>query len=106
MIEHKRGDTFELVVEVTLNDDLVDLTEWEIRSQIRDSSKHLLKELDIEPVNLAEGVFRLTATDAETRLWSPGGYFCDIEFTDEGEFVISTQTFPITITRDVTRTTA
>ena len=106
MIEHKRGDTFELVVEVTLNDDLVDLTEWEIRSQIRDSSKHLLKELDIEPVNLAEGVFRLTATPAETRLWSPGAYSCDIEFTDDGGFVISTRTFAITVGIDVTRTTA
>jgi hypothetical protein len=102
-ITHKRGDTFEVLVEVALNGQIVDLTGWTIRSQIRDGAKNLLKELDIDPVDLAQGQFLMTATDTETRQWPPASYSCDIEFIDPAGFVISSDTFPVTVLRDVTR---
>lgn len=102
-ITHKRGDSFEVLVEVALNGQIVDLTGWTIRSQIRDGAKNLLKELTIQAVDLSEGKFIMTATSTETEAWSPASYNCDIEFIDPAGFVISSDTFPITVVRDITR---
>ena len=102
-ITHKRGDTFEIIVDFTLNGDPQDIADWQIRSQIRDGNKNLLKELDINPIDLTLGQFSLNATAAETRDWTPAVYQCDIEFIDNTGFVVSSSTFNITVIRDVTR---
>ena len=102
-ITHKRGDSFEVLVEVALNGQIVDLTGWTIRSQIRDGNKNLLKELDIQAVDLSQGQFIMSATSTETEAWTPASYSCDIEFIDPAGFVISSDTFPVTVVRDITR---
>jgi hypothetical protein len=102
-ITHKRGDTFEIIVDFTINGQAQDITGWQIRSQIRDMRKVLLKELDITPIDLAAGQFSLNATAAETRDWQPAAYQCDIEFTNPDGFVVSSSTFSVSVVRDVTR---
>jgi hypothetical protein len=102
-ITHKRGDTFEVVVDFTLNGQVVDITGWQVRSQIRSATKTLLKELDIVRLNDVTGTFSLNATSSETEAWQPGAYDCDIEFIDQLGFVISSDTFSVSVIRDITR---
>ena len=102
-IAHKRGDTFEIIVEFTLNGQVQDLTGWGIRSQIRDGNKALLKELDIVEIDFSEGTFALNCPASETVNWSPATYQCDIEFIDPSGFVVSSDTFAVNVIRDITR---
>jgi hypothetical protein len=102
-ITHKRGDTFEVIVDFTLNGQVQNLTGWTIRSQIRDGNKNLLKELDIVRINDSQGRFSLNATDVETRQWPPATFQCDIEFIDPFGFVVSSDTFNVNVVRDITR---
>jgi hypothetical protein len=102
-ITHKRGDTFEVVVQFTLNGQVQDLTGWQVRSQIRSATKVLLKELDVVRVDDEGGIFTLNCPASETEAWEQGAYTCDIEFIDPSGFVLSSNTFSVSVIRDVTR---
>jgi hypothetical protein len=102
-IIHKRGDTFEVVVNFTLNGQAQNLFGWQVRAQIRAANKALLKELDVVIVDEPNGVFTLNCPANETENWTPAPYQCDIEFIDPFDFVISSDTFAVNVIRDVTR---
>jgi hypothetical protein len=102
-ITHKRGDTFEVVVNFTLNGQPQSLFGWQVRSQIRSATKELLKELDVVIINETNGVFSLNCPSEETEDWAPASYQCDIEFIDPFDFVISSDTFAVNVIRDITR---
>lgn len=100
-INHKQGDTLDWVINLTEGGTAVDITSWNIRSQIR-SGDTLLATLTLTVVNAASGLFRLSATAAETDALASGSHSCDIEFTDENSIVFSTETFGVNILEDVT----
>jgi hypothetical protein len=102
-LTHKRGDTFELVVNATLNGSPLNLVGWTIRSQLRDMSKNLIKEFDVTPINLSVGSFSLNASSDDTETWKPASYVCDIELIDTNDFVQSSDTISVKVVRDVTR---
>ena len=103
-IRHKRGDTFRPVVRLRYNDEPVP-ADWTVRCQMRDRQKNLIKDFaPIEVVDAGEGLYALNATKEETKLWQPGEYESDVEFTSPGGFRISGPTFSISIERDITRT--
>jgi hypothetical protein len=102
-ITHKRGDTFEVVVDFTLNGQVQNLTGWQIRAQIRDTQKVLLKELEVVRINDSQGRFSLNCSSEETEDWVPTTYQCDIEFIDPFDFVVSSDTFAVSVIRDITR---
>jgi hypothetical protein len=100
-ITHKRGDTLEWVVTLTQNSVAVDITDWTIRSQIRQDTT-LVYEFLVTKTDPGNGVFSLSATPAETASWPLGSLLIDIEFIDPTGFVISSQTFTMQIVRDIT----
>ena len=103
VISHKRGDTFE--ISCTLEDEgvPVDLTNFTIASQIRDSSDNLLQPLTVTVTDAVNGEFSLSATPAETETWDVEQYQCDIEFVEGGGEVNSSETFTINVIKDITR---
>jgi hypothetical protein len=99
----KRGDTLEIAVSVSTNGNVQPLTGWTIKSQIRRRGGDLLRAFDIVDVDLATGQFALRVDADETELWQTDLYKCDIELTDAEGFVVSSDTFNINVTSDVTR---
>jgi len=100
-ITHKQGDTLDWVITLTENGETVDISAWSIRAQIR-TGDTLIFNLTVTIVNAATGLFRLSATAAETDAWPAGSHSCDIEFTDAASIVFSTETFTAVIIEDVT----
>lgn len=102
-ITHKRGDTF--VLSCTLENEgvPVDITGWTIASQVRDNSDQLLQALTVTVTSATGGAFDLSATPAETETWGVQQYLCDIEFIDQTGEVNSTDTFTLSVLRDITR---
>lgn len=101
-ITHKRGDTLEWVVTLTQNSVAVDVTQWTIKSQIRQDTSTLVYEFVVTKTDAVNGVFSLSATPAETASWPLGSLLIDIEFIDPTGYVISSQTFTMQIVRDIT----
>ena len=101
-ITHKRGDTLEWVVTLTDDSVAVDITDWTIKSQIRDGSYALIYEFLVTKTDASNGVFSLSATAAQTATWPLGSALVDIEFTDNTNYVISSQTFTMQLVRDIT----
>jgi hypothetical protein len=102
-ITHKRGDTFELSCTLENEGSSVDITNFTITSQIRQSDDTLLQALTVAKTDAANGAFTLSATAAETETWAAANYECDIEFVDGGGEVNSSQTFTISVLKDITR---
>lgn len=99
-LTHKQGDTLDWVITLTENDTAVDITSWSIRAQIR-SGDTLIASLTVTVLDAAAGIFRLSATAAQTDSWSAGSHSCDIEFTDDSSVVFSTETFTVSILEDI-----
>lgn len=102
-ITHKRGDTFELAATLENAGNAVDITNFTITSQIRQSDDTLLQALTVTVTDAAAGEFTLSATAAETETWGVAQYECDIEFIDIGGEVNSSDTFTINVIKDITR---
>ncbi|HWO99761.1 MAG TPA: hypothetical protein VNL74_03955 [Methylococcus sp.] len=102
-LELKRGDS--LVLDCTARESVrgpaIDLSGWTIRSQIRDRRDALLADLSAAILDAAAGSFRLTGPATST--WAPGSYRMDIEYTDPGGRVVSTETLEVRVIEDVTR---
>lgn len=99
----KRGDTFTLACTYKQNGVAVNVTDFNIRSQVRDSSGALVEELTATKANQTTnpGVFVLSAADPMN--WPVDVLSCDIQFSDSDDVVRSTQTFQIPVIEDVTQ---
>ena len=99
----KRGDTFTLACTYKQNNMVYDVTNFTIRSQVRDSSGALVEELTVAKADQTEhpGVFVLSAADPMD--WPVDVLSCDIQFSDAEGMVRSTQTFQIPVIEDVTQ---
>lgn len=102
-ITHKRGDTFELLSTVENEGVAVDITNWTIASQARSDDDTILQTFTITKTDAANGVFTVGATATQTEAWALGNYSMDIEFIDASGEVNSTETFTLSVLRDITR---
>lgn len=100
---HKRGDTFQLLSSVENEGVAVDITNYTIASQARDSDDTVLQTFTVTKTDAANGIFTITATAAQTELWAPDRYSVDIEFTAASGEVSSTETFTLNVVADITR---
>jgi len=99
-ITHKQGDTLEWVITLTESGSAVNVTDWSIRSQIRNNDT-LIATLTVTKTDAINGEIVLSATAAQTDTWTAGVHSCDIEFTDGNSDVFSTETFTAIILEDV-----
>jgi hypothetical protein len=105
----KRGDTWsEYLTYATADDEPIDLSEIDLRLQLRDrSSDELAIDASIENGKIilddqvVGGAF-LRIDAEEMKLLEPGTYACDIELTFEDGTVRSTPTFFVAIVKDIT----
>ncbi len=102
-ITHKRGDTFELACAVENNGVAVDITSWTITSQARDDADAVLQTFTVTKTDAAAGLFTVGATSTQTEGWTPGSYGVVIEFVESGGEVNSTETFTLSVRRDIPR---
>ena len=121
-INHKRGDTFQLDFTLTDNSDAaVDLTNYDIRAQARDTTGTLILEWNetnsgVNITSAANGEFNLKSEAAyastptgqlATESWPLGVLNVYVEFTDSTatpeDSVNSSDTFTITVIEDITR---
>jgi hypothetical protein len=122
-VNHKRGDTFEMNFTLTDPEDtVIDLTNYTIRAQARDSSG--VKQFEFNETQSPAGVtyidkpngqFKLKAENSYTSLptgmlatpdWPLGALYIDVEFTRTDvtpDMVVSSDTFTITVLEDITR---
>ena len=100
----KQGDTLTLACVYKENGVPVDVTNFTIRAQLRDSSGSLVLNLPISKANQATnpGVFVLGSNTPPNPELPVDELSCDIEFADGDGVVRSTQTFNIPIVEDVT----
>jgi hypothetical protein len=101
-IPFKQSDTFILACTYREDGTPVDLTTFEIASQVRDSSGTLVADLTVTLADQGTdpGVFTLSCAD--TSPWPIDLLPCDIQFTLDGN-VRSTQTFFVAVEPEVTR---
>lgn len=102
-INIKRGDTYEL--SGTLTDDQgspINLTGWQIASQIRTQDGTLVAVLVPVVDNAAEGAYRLTFP-GDNSTWPVGFHHQDVEYTDSQGKRISTETITVNVVEDITR---
>ena len=101
-LRHKRGDTFQYdcVLRSKKNGPAIDISGWQIRSQLRDLKDGLICEFTVEILESADGHYRLSAPD--TRRWSPGNAAMDIEYRDAQGVIRSTETLNVLILKDET----
>ena len=92
-------------LETALNDfkttSVLDITDWNIKSQIRRSQKKI-DDLDITITDSFKGEFVLSADPERTALWPARELECDIEITRDTGIVISSETFIINVIQDIT----
>lgn len=106
MMQFTRGDTFEFYGPVTLTENgtpTTNLTGFTARSQVRAASGKLVETLDVTFDSLNPAIVRL-ASPGVTDDWPVGAALIDIEFTTPAGRVISTESVPFEILRDVTWT--
>lgn len=102
-ITHKRGDTFELSATLENEGNPVDITNFTIASQVRDTDDVVLQALTVTKTDAPNGAFTLGATSTQTESWGVQQYQCDIEFIEAGGEVNSSETFAINVIKDITR---
>jgi len=108
-ITHKQGDTLELTFELKANNAAVNITNYTISSQLRDSTDALLVtdnfdgSLDFTLINAAAGQFQLSASATATAEWPIRTYDCDVQIIDLGGDTSSSETFKIKVVKDITR---
>ncbi|MFM2004351.1 MAG: hypothetical protein RLZZ09_6 [Pseudomonadota bacterium] len=101
-LRHKRGDTFQYACTLRQkkNGPALDITGWQIRSQLRDLKDQLICEFTITLLDPAAGHYQLSADD--TRAWQPGTAAMDIEYRDAEGIIRSTETLNVLILKDET----
>jgi hypothetical protein len=102
-IKHKRGDSFELACTLENEGVAVNITNITITSQARGDDDALLQQMTVTKTNSANGEFAVSATATQTESWGVGTYDCDIEFQESSGEINSSQTFQISVIKDITR---
>ena len=98
-----------MTFQLTVDDTAVDITNFTITSQIRDSADTLLVtdnfdgNLTFSLIDASEGQFELTASPTATSEWSERTYYCDVQFVDTDSETSSSETFKIKVIKDITR---
>ena len=100
-VPFKRGDTFLYNGALTNASGPVDLTNIDIRSQVRNGEVLLSEAVVTKVLPMSAGIFSLRVDD--TTAWPAKVLLSDIQYTINGQ-VISSETFGINCTRDITRT--
>ena len=104
---HKRGDTIKwnCIYEDAENNP-IDLTGYQIKTQARanSTSKKTLFDLSIgNGITITDSVNGLYDIDLQdTALFKTGEYVVDIQYTDNSNTIISTETFKLEIVKDIT----
>jgi len=95
----KQRDSILFYCRYAENGDPVDITHYEIRSQVRASNGSLVDSMTVAPLNQTThpGQFTLAATHE----WPVGRHVCDVVFSANGQ-VRTTETFEIQIIDRVT----
>jgi hypothetical protein len=96
VFKFKRGDTFILGCEVGVN-----LSLWEVRSQVRHGDK-LVATLVYTLVSSSAELSQYKLHFDDTTDWPIGKLNCDIEYTTDTGQIISTETFFIECIKDST----
>jgi len=102
----KRGDDWSLVGVYKENDVGVDITNYTIRSQLRDANMNLVCELTVTKSNqtTTPGGFVLSIpAGSDTSTWPIGLLVSDIEFLPPGGKKKSTETFQVPVVDEVTK---
>lgn len=101
-IKHKRGDTFLWAASLkeTRTGPAIDISDWTIKSQIRDAEDVLVSDLEVTITDGPNGQYRLYKED--TASWPSDNCFMDIEYRDDGGFIRSTETIGVRVVKDVT----
>ena len=108
-ITHKQGDTFELTFQLKSDGSAVDITNFTITSQLRDSTDTLLTtdnfngSLTFTLIDPNAGQFELSASSTATAEWPAREYDCDVQFIDTDNETSSSETFKIKVIKDITR---
>jgi hypothetical protein len=105
VIRVKRGDSFSLACSVNVGGVATDITGWQITSQVRtQGDSRLICNLVAVDRNDVAGVFRLVpAAGYSTKNWPVGVLDWDIQYVDQNDFTVSTETVPIQCFADVTK---
>jgi len=108
-INHKKGDTLELTFQLKRDGTPVDITNYTITSQLRDSTDVLLTtdnfngSLTFTLIDAAAGQFELSASATATAEWDTRKYDCDVQLIDDENDTSSSETFKINVIKDITR---
>ncbi len=110
MITTTRGDTFALTIAVkaTAGGAASDLTGWTVAAQLRKPSRTndrgtLIETLTVTIADPTTGVIVLSATAAQTALWTVGAAEFDVQLTRTADgFVWSSAATAVLIQGDVT----
>jgi hypothetical protein len=100
-IDIKRGDTFSLDCSLQQAGVPVNLTGWQIASQVRGSGGQLVHDFAATITVPAAGQYRLGPVPTDK--WPPGGLSMDIRYTDAAGAVFTTQTIPIQVQGAITQ---
>lgn len=102
----KRGDDWSLVGVYKENGVGVNITNFTIRSQLRDANLNLVCELTVTKSNqtTTPGGFVLSIpVGTDTTTWPTGNLQSDIEFVPAGGRKKSTETFLVPVVEEVTK---
>lgn len=110
MIVATRGDSFALTIAVkaTAGGAASDLTGWAVASQLRKPSRTndrgaLMDTLTVTIADPTTGVIVLSATAAQTALWTVGAAEFDVQFTRTADGLVwSSAAQPVLVQGDVT----
>lgn len=100
-INFKRGDTFTLTCTYKVDGLPSSIDDVDIASQVRNQRDELIQNLSVTKLEEL-GQFTLNASASETSDWPIKVLRCDVQFT-QGNTVRSTQTFDISVVKDITR---
>ena len=101
-IRIKRGDTLSLSCAALAAGVAVNLSTTTITSMVRSSAGVLILTPTVTVTDAAAGTFTVSATATVTKDLVPGSYVCDIQYSEAGGTVYSTETFGILVIADVT----
>ena len=104
MLRFKRGDSVEWPAKYKVNGLVVDLTNYNVASQVRTKDGVLVCAFTIVKLDqtILPGQYLLKLTALDTAGLRPGSYFQDIQYSLAGD-VRSTTTTPLVIDADQTQ---
>lgn len=97
----KRGDTFFLTCTYKING-VASALPAGIRAQVRDKRGVLMGEATVTRIPANAGQYTLQIDPEVTKTWTKGKAQCDIQYTTDDGKVVSTPTFDVVVTEDVT----